>query len=119
MWERRVVQHCRHAELLYYLDLVLVGLVIAQVVEEVDWIVIVVVVDVELEGVFGEWVVEDQALSSLVAKVDSAFGVALVAKAWKHTNFAVDTDTEYSMEEIGIALMSCLVPWVAMVAFGP
>jgi hypothetical protein len=59
--------------------------------------VIVVVVGVELEGVFGEYVVEDLALSSLVSKVDSAFEVALVAKAWKHTNFVVDTDTEYSM----------------------
>ena len=119
MWERSLVHCCRWVELLYYLDFVLVGSVIVQVVEEVGLMVIVVVVDVELEGVFEKWVVEDQALSSLVAKDGFSFGVSIVAKAWKHTNFVADIDTEYSMEEIGIALVSCLMPWAAMVAFVP
>jgi hypothetical protein len=41
------------------LDLVLVGPVIAWVSEEVGLMVIVVIVDVGLEGVFEEWIVEE------------------------------------------------------------
>jgi hypothetical protein len=59
MLERRVVLPCRRDELLYCSDLVLVGLVIVLVSEEVGWMVVVVVVDVGLEDVDEEWVVEE------------------------------------------------------------
>jgi hypothetical protein len=80
---------------------------------------VVVVVDVGLEGVVEERTVKEYALSNLVAKDDFAYGFVIISKAWKHTNFVADIDTEYSMEEIGIAILSCLTPWVAMAVFGP
>ena len=110
MWERRVLQQCRWVEILYYLDLVLVGPVIAWALEEVGWMEDVVVADVGLEGIVEEWIVEEWALSILFSKDDFSSRFSIIARAWKHTNSTADIYTEYSMEEIVIALLSCIAP---------
>jgi hypothetical protein len=46
MLEKKVVQHCRRVVLLYCLELILVGMLIATALEEVGWATVVVVVDV-------------------------------------------------------------------------
>jgi hypothetical protein len=59
MLERRVVHHCRQAELLYCLDFLLVGSIIVLVSKEVGWMVVAMIVDVRLEDVVEEWTVEE------------------------------------------------------------